>query len=486
MALQRTAPREESCCHRGGLVVARLAAASIAVVMSAIEVSRADDGDIRKEQAVPHILAVGTERQLLVDDVVIDRLEGLARAYHAVNKDARNPLLKPERPWETQARSLLPMSILRDRDSGKLRVWYAAWGKQVGKPTYMCVADSEDGRHWDRPSLGLVEFGGSKDNNILREGRMFRVLYDPRDPDASRRYKAIIRDDGFLAGFSADGLRWKTGAPVLRKAFDATSVHWDPVGQKWIASCKVWRDEKRVRGYAESKDFVHWSDIEFMLAADERDRPGDQLYSMSITRYESLYLGLLKVYDTAADRCSVQLAFSRDARHWQRPSRMALLANSPGKGDWDYGNIDPAGDPIRMGDELWFFYSGRSTLHNQVPNDGAMGVATLRLDGFVSVGGPGQVGTLTTRPLVLRGKSLFVNANAKRGCLRVEVLAAESGSGPGAIASFSRGNCRALTGDGVRQELRWNASSDLGTFRQKPVRLRFYLDNCELYSFWTE
>jgi hypothetical protein len=464
-----------------------LALAAAVLVAAGAGGSVAAESDVSRElPVVQYPVAVGSQRQLLFDDAMVESMRDLRRTYHQVTKHAQNPILVPEKPWETQARSILPLTVLRDSQSGTLRVWYSAWGKQVDKPTFMCVADSRDGLHWQRPSLGIFEFDGSKDNNILREGRMFRVLFDPRDPDPARRYKAIIRDAGFLAGFSSDGLRWKTTVPILQKAYDASSVHWDPVGEKWIASCKIWRDEKRMRGYAESKDFLHWTDIAFMLIADEKDKPGDQLYSMSITPYEGIYLGLLKVYDTAADRCDVQLAFSRNAKHWQRPARTPFLPNSPQKGQWDYGNLDPSGDPIRMGDELWFFYSGRSTLHNEKPNDGAMGVAMLRLDGFASVGGPGQAGVLTTKPLVLRGRSLWVNADAKGGTLRVEVLGAEPDSETPAVASLGHEQCQPITADGVRQEVRWNDRSALGTLGQRPVRLRFQLQNARLYSFWSE
>ena len=32
---------------------------------------------------------------------------------------------------------------------------------------YVCYAESEDGIHWIKPSLGLYEYEGSKDNNII-------------------------------------------------------------------------------------------------------------------------------------------------------------------------------------------------------------------------------------------------------------------------------------------------------------------------------
>jgi hypothetical protein len=445
------------------------------------------EGDVGQERPViQYPIAVGAERQLFVDDVVVESVRDVVRTMHPVKKYSGNPILVPEAPWETQAKSLLPLSVHRNPETGGLRVWYSAWGKQVDKPTYMCVADSTDGIRWTRPKLGLIEFNGSKENNIIREGRMFRVLYDPESRDPAQRYKAIIRDSGFFAGFSPDGLRWRTTVQVLDGAFDATSVHWDPVDRKWVASCKLMRNDKRVRGYAESKDFVHWSDIRFMLAADDRDKPGDQLYSMAVNRYESVYIGLLKVYDTTADRCDIQLAFSRNAKHWERPDRKAFLPNGPERGDWDYGNIDNLNQAIRMGDELWFFYSGRSTLHNEKPNDGAMGLGTLRLDGFVSMNGGPEVGELITRPVVLKGTRLYVNASAKGGEVRVELLPVDSQGQPEPIAPFTKGNCVLVTADSIRHEVKWKGSDRLPPEAAGPVRLRFFVTKAELYSFWTE
>ena len=66
----------------------------------------------------------------------------------------------------------------------------------------MCYAESKDGVNWTKPELGLVEFNGNKKNNIcLIEGPVhsmtrvddfLSVLYEPDDPDPSRRYKVAL------------------------------------------------------------------------------------------------------------------------------------------------------------------------------------------------------------------------------------------------------------------------------------------------------
>jgi hypothetical protein len=90
-------------------------------------------------------------------------------------------------------------------------------------------------------------------------------------------------------------------------------------------------------------------------------------------------------------------------------------------------------------------------------------------------------GTLTTRPVLFRGRYLFVNANALEGELRAEVLD-EAGH---VIEPYSRANCIPARSDNTLQEIRWKGAADgLGRLAGKPVKLRFYLRWAKLYAFW--
>lgn len=84
---------------------------------------------------------------------------------------------------------------------------------------YLCLARSRDGLTWEKPALGLVEFAGSRENNIVDfivpEPLVpaAAILHDPEDPDPSRRFKMAYeaRYNGqarFCVAFSPDGLRW--------------------------------------------------------------------------------------------------------------------------------------------------------------------------------------------------------------------------------------------------------------------------------------
>jgi len=152
------------------------------------------------------------------------------------------------------------------------------------------------------------------------------------------------------------------------------------------------------------------------------------------------------------------------------------------KKDWDWGQIYPHHPPLVIGDEIRFYYTGISgrhwnTYHKDTP-DHAVGLATLRLDGFVSVETDEQ-GTLTTNSLLFLGDTLVVNANASGGAITVEALGADGK----VIDRFSRSNCTPITSDSVRHVVSWNGNSDSRLLQGRPIQLRFHLKRAKLYSF---
>ena len=114
--------------------------------------------------------------------------------------------------------------------------------------------------------------------------------------------------------------------------------------------------------------------------------------------------------------------------------------------------------------------------HGDGESAGGIGLATLRLDGFVSVEGSG---TLTTKPLVFIGDGLEVNADATGGSLRVEALDLEGN----VIEGFSKDDCEPLTANVIGHLLKWTGKDDCHLIQAQPIRLRFHLENAKLFSF---
>ncbi len=109
----------------------------------------------------------------------------------------------------------------------------------------MCYAESKDGVNWTKPELGLVECNGNTKNNIcLIEGPIhsmtrvndfLSVLYEPDDPDLSRRYKvayiAHMPYDDIKGGMSNVGIKERRVATTIC-AISADGLSWRVVGDR--------------------------------------------------------------------------------------------------------------------------------------------------------------------------------------------------------------------------------------------------------------
>jgi hypothetical protein len=221
---------------------------------------------------------------------------------------------------------------------------------------------------------------------------------------------------------------------------------------------------------------------------------------MAVFPYEGLYIGLPNYFESSgripAPRGnqdginSPKLACSRNLLVWTRVGdRAHFIPISPqGNGALDTGQIMVSSHPIRRGDELWFYYSGIDVRHRpNVPRvvdeyRGAIHLAKLRVDGFVSLRAGGDSGLIETRPVTLEGGRLYLNAVASAGEIRAEITERD---GRTVVPGWGFDQCTAVTGDRLKVEVRW-VGRDLAELRDRKVRIRFRLTNADLYSFWLE
>ena len=108
----------------------------------------------------------------------------------AVQPARRSPVFfRAEKPWE-QARMAYPYVLL---DDGLYRMWFWTSGAEGGGARFNGYAESRDGFEWERPHLGLVEYGGTRANNLLSRHSDFEINSVFIDPHAGpeERYKAI-------------------------------------------------------------------------------------------------------------------------------------------------------------------------------------------------------------------------------------------------------------------------------------------------------
>jgi hypothetical protein len=180
----------------------------------------------------------------------------------------------------------------------------------------------------------------------------------------------------------------------------------------------------------------------------------------------------------------LELISSHDLRHWQHSYlREPFLDNLPTRsGAYDVQTIMPS-SPIVRDNELWFYYTGLrryAIVSSELPDIGAICLAKLRLDGFVSLTGGDTLGHATTKPLILGGNNLHLNVDALRGEVRVEVLDSASQQ---ILPGYSFQDCVPLAEDRLDAEVKWKKAA-LSSLTGKTVRFRFALRNASLYAFW--
>ena len=470
-------------------------------------------------------LDIGPQKQLFIDDRMVAETAGLTRNLHQPAKYAGNPVMIPLYPWE--GRLNMYGTVHRDPESGRLRMWYQGYGRggvpsmakgDAGSPWkgfeatnllyVVCYAESDDGVHWRRERVGHVEYEGSLDNNIvLSDACPGVVIEDLREPDPDKLYKSLFfeaRDpggtpnmgDGFSVAFSPDGIKWTKYEhnPVVTRSSDSHELFgWDDLNATYVSYCRPTvheGDRTRRIGRSTSPDFIDWTEPETILAPDEHDPPGTEFYGMPVFPYEGMYLGHLQAYHTPpeepqirfAGAVDIQLASSRDGIAWERVAdRTAFIPNGP-RGSIDQGEVYAAVAPVRIGDELWFYYGASPQEHGVAGRSGTICVAKLRLDGFVSMDAGEADGTLMTQPFVCDGGDLQVNAAARGGSVSVAVLGEDGLQKDG----FARIDCTLFDGDSIEHRVTWREHVSLDSLKGQTVSLKFYLRSASLYAFQLE
>jgi hypothetical protein len=171
----------------------------------------------------------------------------------------------------------------------------------------------------------------------------------------------------------------------------------------------------------------------------------------------------------------VQLVSSHDGINWireegERPPILDLGA----PGAWDDGQIYTATQPIRVGDELWLYYSGCNLEHGGDLRTiiCSIGLAKAGYHRLASLQGSGVV---ITEPLDVAGRDLRLNYDGREGAVRVELLRDEQ-----VIPGYEAENCIPLSENKLDQVVAWSGGTAVpeGSFQVK-----FYLDNSVLYAF---
>ncbi len=194
------------------------------------------------ESPRPHTLELGGVPEVLVDGYSFDVVEDM-RFLPASIGNAPGPMIASTEPHENRGLYVESIDWNAERERYEC-VYHNALETFEDAPTgasragLRMLAVSSDGVRWEKPSLGLVSYAGSNDNNILRdetgdpttaEGRLAADL-----ANASFRFYDAERDGAVdLAGVFVAGRKgpFPFDAPGLEAA---RSLGFDPQpGEDW-------------------------------------------------------------------------------------------------------------------------------------------------------------------------------------------------------------------------------------------------------------
>jgi hypothetical protein len=458
-------------------------------------------------------------KHLLFDNTSIADTYRLKRRIHQPKRDPQEPILKSEKPWDGP--SVTPLHVMFDPARGMYRMWYQAHDPEIQKqrealkkskygnvgepqPLYCCYAESRDGVHWDRPSLGI--YG---DTNICFKGYSYAagntLVHQPSAPE-TERYLMVncewVSDmkGGIYIARSPDGLHWKypSDEPLVFGESDCwNSLVWNPERRVYMLYMRGWHcaavnwpalgkgNPRRRVNYSESTDLQHWTEPRQILTPDELDT--NDFYGLQVFRYEDYYLGYLWIYDDDVEETiEIDLAWSHDGIRWERvPDRQRFLRRGK-PGELDGYMVIPAQAPVVVGNDIFVYYTGHPHPHNAADtNVNSVGYrGRLRLDGFLSLDAGLPHGALITRPFTLQGSHIAINAATHSGEIVAELTEPYYHEPEGKpIEGFAAKDFDVFRGDDLAHKLSWRGKSDLGSLKGRRVMLRMLLNRAEIYSF---
>jgi len=434
---------------------------------------------------------IGSRRELFIDRLLIDKMDGTQLKMHT-------PHLAP-RVNQSQGHYA---TILND--GGLLRMYSRGndpldngW-KKYGFEFYhshelTLYAESKDGIHWREPNLGLYKVAHYPHGNIVLAGQWganhnFAPFIDVKPGvSAKQKYKALggvayahrkavraKRGPGGLAAYvSADGIHWKklqkqNVIPESWGTFDSQNcAFWSESENRYVCYFRLFHKGYRSIGRTTSQDFIHWTKPVRMKA----NVPGEHLYT-SVTqpyfRAPHIYIATpTRFMSKRGSTTDILLMSTRGGDTYDRTFMEAFIRPGVGKTGWgNRSNYAAIGIHQTGSAEMSIFLYGNRRY-------------TLRLDGFSSLNAGYIEGEMQTKPFTFSGKSLDINVSTSAGGrMRIEIQ--DTAGQP--IPGFALKDCLQIVGDQITRRVAWKTGSDVSKLAGRPIRLRFVMQDADLYS----
>jgi len=459
---------------------------------------------------------------LAIDDSVFQELSGLSLSTCEARKHENNPVITNRQNGPDKLVCEIPWVLQKN---GKFRMWYIAHDEGEWPNWYTCYAESDDGYRWDRPTLGIVNYRGSTNNNIVYRGfLLFPAIYrDDLESDPQRRYKTTvfgnITDQYFEAfeakkrkrygksqpslecfAYSPDGLRWTKDKsvvfPIHAKAEAPTlyRMHgkWFMAFQMSIGDYPQVEPWSRFVGIASSSDFTNWQlasepglyyDPKYEGFIQTHVSPGYQDYGNIIVALEGMFQNDYELVDQQTD---LGIILTNDGYHWRQASPrqpLNFVIRRGNNGSWDH-DFPVQGNMLNAGRKTLLYYSAKATGGNAVSGSMQIGLAELRLDGYgylaPKIGWAGghdkYTGSLISHPIMIKDSRQILYLNIKGAQHEGEVAKVELQNKNGdVIEGYTMDDCDNITEDSVGIPVTWSGQSSLASLARQEVRVKIIL-----------
>ena len=444
---------------------------------------------------------------LFADPRMIMHPENVWPKLHPPRKTG-DRLLESDKPWEDA--TLNWFTVLQDQ--GKFRMWYECYdmaGWPTADDTSFCYAESDDGIHWIKPNLGLLEYQGNTANNILFRqigtGRSRSrvhgtcVFIDPNAPPEAR-YKCVSQGlfqgigdrPYYVAGmFSPDGLHWtRLEQPICSVFADSQySAAWNSQNGEYVLYGRI-SGHGRALGRAVSDSFGSFPLLSLCLQTDAKHPSDTDLYNPAWMRYPGepqLQLMLPSLFDHRSDTLAIHIALSHDGQDWVWPDRTTPFISLGESGTFDSGSLYSANGCLEVGDEVWFYF-GASPLKHEETNPDTLSIpsnrrvysrAVAKRNRLVSASTGSVPGNFETSALRYQGKSLAITADiAAGGYVRIGLQ--DAAGEP--IAGRALTDCEPMRSSESPMTVTWGHQSDVSDLSGTTIRLQVEMMNADLFS----
>lgn len=350
-------------------------------------------------------------------------------------------------------------------------MYYLAWTFEKPETAKVCYAESKDGIHWVKPKLGICEWDGNREYNIIMDSRTLNstvdnfMVFKNTNPlcEAEKRYKAVCRVDVngapmLYCYYSSDAIHFERGNLITDNgAFDTLNVaFYDEVAEIYRCYFRGWHipgnfdefasnqgnEEEFLRDirYIESADFINWTKPRLINLGNSEDValytnliqpycrakhiligfPTRYIYRREWTdNYERLCgkearrkrMETLPRFGLAVTDCA--FIVSDDGRNFKKYDE-AFIRPEPECGtNWIYGDCYPARGLIETPSDI---KGADAELSMYMPDEHTWSAEsvnlaryTIRCDGFVSMHAGEKEKTVVTKPFIFDGDKLYVN-----------------------------------------------------------------------------